>query len=348
MKLEDPITIRGVTIRNRLVMEPMFLFSFPGEGGSFYSEAHLRHYAARAEGGAGLIILQSADVAGAARGAGRWTQADRLLLGRIAQSCRAAGAAVMIQLACPEADVNALTAEEIRLMQRDLIQAALTACALGFDGVEFHFAHGFTLCRFLDAKENRRADAYGGSPARRAAILTEILPRIRERARPDFILGVRMGAFQPESADGVAAAQVFEKAGVDLLNISHGMTPPAGPVPAGFPCGPMTWSARQIKRAVALPVIAVGGIRTGEQAQAVVEGGCADFAGIGRGMLTDPAFANHVLAGEPVNPCRGCRDCLWSTDHTKCPGVRALAAGRPDRAGGDARRRERRDHHDPE
>ncbi|HWQ62631.1 MAG TPA: NADH:flavin oxidoreductase, partial [Negativicutes bacterium] len=58
----------------------------------------------------------------------------------------------------------------------------------------------------------------------------------------------------------------------------------------------------------------------------LIENGCADFAAVGRGMLADPAFANHVITGEPVNACRGCGDhggrCLWFTDHTKCPANR--------------------------
>lgn len=325
MELRDPLVIRGITIKNRIVMEPMVTFSFHGDNGSFYGSQHLQHYTARARGGAGLIILQATAVFGASDSTKKWSADNARMLRRIAESCHGYGAVMMMQLSCGDVEINGLTLPEIRLMQRELVQAAVTACRLGFDGVEFHFAHGYTLCKFLDAAYNRRTDAYGGDAEHRAAILTEILPEIREKTGEHFILGVRMGENQPDSSDGVAAAKVFEKAGIDLLNISFGMEPPAGPVPQGFPCGTMVWSGCRVRKEVHVPVIAAGGIRTAEQAWYLVERNCADLAGVGRAMLADPDFAGRVLNGEPVNPCLGCKSCRWFTDHTKCPGVKALA-----------------------
>lgn len=325
MKLEDPLVIRGNTINNRIVMEPMMTFSFHGDNGSFYGSQHLTHYTARARGGAGLILLQATGVSGAASAAEKWSEDNTRVLRQIAENCHAYGTVVMMQLACGDVDINTLTLPDIHAMQRDMVQAAATACLLGFDGAEFHFAHGFTLCKFLDATYNRRTDAYGGDAEHRAAVLTEILPEIREKTGERFILGVRMGENLPEYSDGIEAAHIFEKAGIDLLNISFGMKPPAGPVPGGFPCGAMALSGCLVKKEVRIPVIAVGEIRTREQVRYLIENDLVDFAGIGRAMLTDPDFANHVLRDEPVNPCLGCKNCKWFTDHTKCPGVKALA-----------------------
>lgn len=346
MKLQDPLVIRGNTIRNRIVMEPMMTFSFHGDNGFFYGTQHLEHYTARAEGGAGLIILQDTAVFGAADTTEKWSAGNTKVLRQIAESCHEHGAAVMMQLACGNVEINDLTLSDIHAMQRDMVQAAVTACRLGFNGAEFHFAHGFTLCKFLDAAYNRRTDAYGGDAERRAAILTEILPEIREKTGEYFILGVRMGEYQPESSDGAAAAKVFERAGIDLLNISFGMKPPAGPVPSGFPCSVMTWSGCRIRKEVHIPVIVVNEIRTAEQAEYLVEQDYADFVGIGRAMLTDPDFAGHVLNGEPVNPCHGCRNCRWFTDHTKCPGLKAYAGKDQSRSRERYRTRDRRDRHD--
>lgn len=325
MKLEDPLVIRGHTIKNRIVMEPMMTFSFHGDNGSFYGSQHLEHYTARAKGGAGLVILQATAVSGAATATEKWSADNTDVLRRIAENCHEYGAAVMMQLSCGNIDINAMTVSDIHAMQRDMIQAAVTAYRLGFDGVEFHFAHGFTLCKFLDAAYNRRTDAYGGDAAHRAAVLTEILPEIREKTGAHFILGVRMGECQPAHDGGIAAAHAFEKAGIDLLNISFGMKPPEGPVPKGFPCSAMTLSGCRMKKEVRLPVIAVNEIRTAEQARYLVAHDLVDLVGVGRAMLTDPDFAHHVLRGEPVNPCLGCKRCRWFTDHTKCPGVKALA-----------------------
>ena len=324
MKLQDPILIRGNTIKNRIVMEPMYTFSFQGDNGFFYGSEHITHYTLRVKGGAGLIILQGTNVLGAAKGTEKWTDGNTQVLRVIAKNCLDFGSTVMMQLSCGNEDINMLTLPEVYAMQRDMVQAAVTASRLGFDGAEFHYAHGYTLCRFLDAAYNRRTDAYGGSVERRAAILTQILPDIREKTNERFIIGVRMGEYQPEIGDGIAAAKVFEKAGIDLFNISFGMKQPEGPVPEGFPLSAIAFSGCRVRKEVHIPVIAVGGIRSAEQARYLVEQDCVDLAGIGKAMLTDPDFANHVLSGEHVNPCHNCKDCRWFTDHLKCPGLKSL------------------------
>ena len=198
-------------------------------------------------------------------------------------------------------------------------QAAIRACEIGFDGVEYHFAHGFTLCKFLDADYNLRTDQYGGNAINRTRVLTEILPEIRNNTHENFIVSVRMGEYLPESKDGIEVAKTFEKAGIDLLHISFGMQPPTQPVPEGFICSPMTYSGCKIKKEVNIPVIAVNEIRTEEQVRFLIENDYVDFAAIGRGMLADPEFANHVINSEPINTCSGCKRCFWFTDHSLCP-----------------------------
>jgi NADPH2 dehydrogenase len=318
-KLHGTLTIRGNTIKNRIVMVPMVTFSFHGDNGSYYGRQHIEHYTARANGGAGLIIVQATPVFGAVNATERWSEDNTRALKQIADNCHEYGAAIMMQLSCGDQNINELTISEIRSMQLNMTQAAITACKLGFDGAEFHFAHGFTLCKFLDASYNRRSDQYGGDIGNRTRILTEILPEIRKNAHEKFMLGARMGEYLPESKDGVEAAKTFEKAGIDILNISFGMEPPVHPVPEGFLCSPMTYSGCRIKKEVNVPVIAVNKIRTEKQVRFLIENDYVDFAGIGRGMLADPEFANHVLRSEPINKCHGCKNCLWFTDHTKCP-----------------------------
>ena len=147
-------------------------------------------------------------------------------------------------------------------MQMNMKQAARRACEIGFDCVEYHFVHGFTLCKFLDASYNRRTDQYGGDTINRTRILTEILPEVRNNTHKNFIISVRMGEYLPESKDGIEVAKTFEKAGIDLLHISSGMQRPTSPVPEGFICSPITYSGCKIKKEVNIPVIAVNEIRT--------------------------------------------------------------------------------------
>lgn len=248
-----------------------------------------------------------------------WSADNITALKQIASNVHSYGATVMMQLHCGDVSINHLSSTQIYSMQMDMKQAAISACETGFDGVEYHFAHGFTLCKFLDASYNQRTDQYGGDAANRTRILTEILPEIRKNTHNKFIVSLRMGEYLPESKDGIEAAKTFEKAGIDLLHISFGMQPPAQTVPESFKCSPITYSGCKIKKRVDIPVIAVNEIRTEEQVRFLIEkNDYVDFVGIGRGMLADAAFANHVMNSEPVNKCFGCNSCLWFTNHTKC------------------------------
>jgi 2,4-dienoyl-CoA reductase-like NADH-dependent reductase (Old Yellow Enzyme family) len=318
-RITDEMIIRGNHIKNRIVMAPMVTFSFHGDNRSYYGKQHIEHYTKRAKGGAGLIIVQATSVFGAVDSTGMWSADDIAALKQIARNCHEYGAMIMMQLHCSNADINELSAEEIHSMQMNMKQAAIRACAIGFDGVEYHFAHGFTLCKFVDASYNRRTDGYGGDALNRARILTKIIPEIRNNTHKNFIVGVRMGEYLPESRDGIGVSRAFEKAGIDLLHISFGMQPPTHPVPEGFICSPITYSGCRIKREVKIPVIAVNEIRTEEQVRFLIENDFVDFVAVGRGMLADPEFANHVINGEPVNTCVGCKSCFWFTDDKLCP-----------------------------
>lgn len=319
-KLQEPITINNISFKNHIAMLPMVTFSFHGDSGSYYGSQHIEHYTERAKGGAGLIILQATNVLGASTSTEMWSAGSVAALTQIASNVHMYGAVAMMQLAVyDEMDINLLSLAQIHELQVELKQAAINAYSMGFDGVEYHFAHGFTLCRFLDATSNRRIDEYGGNTENRARILTEILPYIRENTSSNFIVSVRMGEYLPESKDGIKMAQVFEKAGVNLLNISFGMQPPVYRIPDSFICSSMTYSGCKVKKEVDIPVIAVNEIRTEEQVRFLIENEYADFAGIGRAMLADADFANHIINSEPVNKCFGCKKCLWFTDHTRCP-----------------------------
>jgi 2,4-dienoyl-CoA reductase-like NADH-dependent reductase (Old Yellow Enzyme family) len=97
------------------------------------------------------------------------------------------------------------------------------------------------------------------------------------------------------------------------------MQPPTHPVPEGFICSPITYSGCIIKRGVDIPVIAVNEIRTEEQVRFLIENDYVDLVAVGRGMLADPEFANHVINSEPVITCSACKGCFWFTDDTLCP-----------------------------
>lgn len=317
-RVTDELVIRGNHIKNRIVMPPMITFSFHSDNGAYFGKQHIEHYTKRAKGGTGLIIVQATSVFGVVNSTGMWTKGDITALEQIVNNCHEYGTKIMLQLSCGNLDINELAIEDIYSMQMSMKQAALRACEIGFDGVEFHFSHGFTLCKFLDVSFNRRTDQYGGSAANRTKILTEILPEIRKNTHENFIIGVRMGEYLPESKYGIEIAKIFEKAGIDLLYISFGMQTPTQPAPEGFICS-ITYSGCMIKKEVNIPVIAVNEIRTEEQVRFLIENEYVDFAAIGRGMLADPEFAYHVIKSEPIVTCSVCKKCFWFIDLTLCP-----------------------------
>lgn len=322
-KLSDEIIIRGKKIKNRIVMAPMVCFSFKGDNGGMYGEQYVDHYTKRAKGGTGLIIIQATSVVDAAKQLGVWSDEQMKPLEKIAQNCHSYGSTVMMQLACGDVNINELSADQIHTMQKDCIAAAAKAKHAGFDGSEYHFAHGFTLCRFLDPTFNKRTDNYGGTLENRLRFLTEIMPQIREAVGESFIVSVRMGGNIPDLAGAIEVAKAFEKAGIDLLHISFGMKGPTNTVPADFKCSTIVFNGSEIKKHVDIPVIAVSEIFTAEQAKFLIENEYVDFVAIGRGMFADENWANQVLADASIAQCCNCggssRKCSWFTDHTKCP-----------------------------
>jgi 2,4-dienoyl-CoA reductase-like NADH-dependent reductase (Old Yellow Enzyme family) len=325
-KITDEFILRGHHIKNRIVMPPMYTFSFRGDDGSFFGKQHIDHYTLRAKGGTGLIILQSTRVHGSIDSTKLWDSNNIEVLKQIVGNCHAYGATVMLQLSCNDVDINFLSIAQIYAIQQELKQAAITACKIGFDGVEIHCAHSFFFCKFLDANYNMRKDQYGGSAENRVRIITEILPEIRANTYEKFIVSVRMGKYLSTSKDGIEIAQTFEKAGIDMLHISWGMKMPKGQVPKEFICSFMTYNAYEIKKEVDIPVIAVNEIRSAQQVRFLIENDYANFVAVGRGMLADAEFANHVIREEPVKQCLHCGEgvnkCFWFVDHALCPADR--------------------------
>ena len=208
--------------------------------------------------------------------------------------------------------------------------AAERARTAGFDGVELHYAHAYTMASFL-SKQNTRQDGYGGSRERRLRLPLEVYQAVRNRMGEDFVVGCRMlgdevieGGSRLE--DALFYGVRFADAGMDFLSISKGgkfedakqpavgwaVYPYTGP--SGYECMPTVYSDRQgpfgrnvplaaaIKRAVneagfRTPVIAAGGIGTFEQAESILRGGEADMVASARQSLADPDWFLKTLLG---------------------------------------------------
>ena len=208
--------------------------------------------------------------------------------------------------------------------------AAVRARAAGFDGIELHYAHAYTMASFL-SPTNTRGDGYGSTPEGRLRLPLEVFNAVRAAVGTDFVIGCRYLADEcigigGTPADAARAGVAFAAAGMDFLSLSRGgkfddAKPPAvgqsaypytgrsgyecmpGYISDGFgPFGRNLAATRQIRAAVRAagfdtPIVAAGGIHGFEQAEQIVTDGTADIAALARQALADPDWFRKVRSG---------------------------------------------------
>ena len=231
-QLFQPLTIRAITLRNRIGVSPMCQYS-AAEGVA--NDWHFVHYGARAVGGAGLIIVEATGVAPEGRITpgclGLWADKQIAPLARIANFLKQHGAVAGIQIghagrkasadfpwrggahlataqggwdtiapsAIPFGDAltkipHAMSVEEILCLQNNFVAAAQRALAAGFEWLELHAAHGYLLNEFLSPITNRRTDQYGGSFENRIRLLLDTTRAVRKVWPASLPLAVRISA----------------------------------------------------------------------------------------------------------------------------------------------------------
>ena len=327
MIIDQPLAVSDLVLKNRLVMVPMATRKAGARGQ--VTQALCNHYATRAHGGyLGLVECGHHFVCEEGRAtAGQASIAhdeDIEGLKREAAAVHDQGTPVFVQLShagsaaterltgtqplapsavtCPGAKVGhpiprAMSADDIARVPELFSAAARRAYAAGFDGIEIHAAHGYLLNQFLSPLTNLRKDAYGGSLENRARLLQEVLCAVRAELPSGYPVSVRLGGcdYMPGGNtidDAVALARMAEAAGASLISVSGGMCyygRPGHEDTAGW----FADSSAPIRAGVGVPVLLAGGIKTGVQAESLLEQGVCDFAGIGRAILNRPAWARR-------------------------------------------------------
>lgn len=212
-----------------------------------------------------------------------------------------------------------LTLDEIREVVNKFGEAARRAKEAEIDGVEIHAGHGYLLSEFLSGSCNKRTDEYGGDLENRARMVLEVIAAVRDRVGPDYPVWIRMDGREYGIADGITTkearklAKMFEGAGVDAINVSGygGIRGGFYDAPLCYPRGNLVSVAAGIKKAVSVPVMAVGRIDAalGEK---LLRQGKADFIAMARAILADPEYANKVASGAigDIRPCIMCYHCV--------------------------------------
>lgn len=338
MRLFEPITIRGMEVRNRIVYPAIQLNMglTNRRARAFYTE--------RARGGAGLMLtantsidnLACEELWGGTEELAAFVERLRWLTDQIHETSAKIGLQLWqgnrfpqgrgVQVAGKEVDPSSgdrvapsahedmrqLTIPEIESIIYRFAKGSRHVRDAGFDCVEIHGAHGYLPCQFTSPEFNQRTDKYGGNLAGRMKFGIDLVTAVRAWVGPDFPILFRLGALEKNGSlhpDSITYAQELEKAGVDCLDVStagYGRTPVSPP--RRYRMGTLAFLAEAIKKKVSIPVIAVGRINTPEVAEEILTKGKADMVAIGRQLIADPFWPKKVLEGRfhEVVACNSC------------------------------------------
>lgn len=317
-----------IQLKNRLIMPPMATAKADNDGR--ISRDILDYYDEKSKGGyISLIIIEHSYISRDGKASkNQLSVADDSLidsLGKLAEIIHRNGSKAVMQInhagSLARKEVNEapvgpspilnprkltdiipkeLNKDEIKEIADNFRKAALRVKKAGFDGVEIHSAHSYLLNQFISPMTNRRNDEYGGDIQGRIKIHLEVIKAVREAVGVGYPVFLRLGATDDNEAgltldDAVKAAQGFEKAGIDLIDISGGM---CGYIPHNSnEQGYFSVQSEAIKKAVKIPVILTGGITEPSAAEKLLAEGKADFVGVGRAILKDSLWAEKAIEG---------------------------------------------------
>ena len=213
-----------------------------------------------------------------------------------------------------------MTEEDILDVIEKFVFTAKIARETGFTGVQFHSAHGYLLSEFLSPDINNRNDAWGGDIENRARIHLEIIKRCREEVGEDFPISVKMNSadFQKggfSADDSIIVAKMLESAGVDIIEISGGtyeqpkligvddltINPERSEQRKESTIAREAYFleyAKDIRKAVSLPLMVTGGFRTKEGIEDALKSNICQIIGIGRPLCADPYCVKKMIAGD--------------------------------------------------
>lgn len=344
--LFEPITIKNMTIRNR-VMLPGMTTRLCLDGG-YVSDDTIAYYTAIARGGCGLLVVEATSVH-KPTAPGNFMQicTDAHIPGlrRLVDAVHKEGAKISVQLwqggfaataTDPRLPAIVPSNMEFRGMQLEGVsketiaevvaaygEAARRAYEAGFDSIDFHCGHQYSPAHFLSKAFNKRTDEYGGSLENCARYPLECIRAMRANLPGDFPIGMRVVAQDDYVENGNTLEDTIQfinwaaEAGVDFVNISRGnkmsaafrYEVPSMYVPKGFNLD----SAARIKAGVHIPVVGGGRVVDPELAEEYIADGRLDMVFVGRPQICDPEWCNKAKDGrlDDIIRCMSCNQgCL--------------------------------------
>lgn len=321
----QPFTIKDMTLKNRIVMPPMCMYSSDAQG--VLTDFHFTHYTSRALGGVGLIIVEATGVMPNGRisdtDLGLWNEEQKVAMADLVRQVKHFGSKIGIQLnhggrkyegeeklVAPSAlafDADSKTPAELSLDEiQEIITAFQTSARFayeaGFDLLEIHGAHGYLVNQFLSPISNQRTDAYGGNLVNRTRFLKEVIAAIKAVWPVEKPLCLRISATEhlDEGYDindmiTMLTPLVHD---LDLIHVSTGGNGPWRI--QAFP-GYQLREAERIREQLGKPTIAVGLIDDIHLIEEVLGHKRTDLVAVGRELLNDPYFVIHQAVKYGVN-----------------------------------------------
>ena len=336
-----PLTIKNMTMRNRIMMTPMG--TNYGEQTGEMSFLHIDYYTERAKGGVGLIMVENASV-DSPLGSNGTTQIridhDNYMprFFKLCETLHAHGACVGVQLNHAGASAQSkrtnmqpvsasdipskaggeiprpLKVEEIYEIVKKYGEAAARAQACGFDCVEIHAGHSYLLSQFMSPTTNKRTDEFGGCPENRARFTKLVVEEVRKQVGPMFPIFVRISADELMEGgntleDTLELLSYFQEE-VDAFDVSAGLNGSLQfQIDANYlKDGWRSYMAKAVKEKYNKPCVTMGNIRDPRVADDILDRGDADIIGMGRGLIADPHWVKKVATGheDDIRKCISC------------------------------------------
>jgi 2,4-dienoyl-CoA reductase-like NADH-dependent reductase (Old Yellow Enzyme family) len=338
----EPFKIKNLELENRFVRSATWDGSADDSGA--VTDTSVAIYDRLARGGVGLILTGYTYITPLGQAGPRQygIHTDDMIPGmkRLVEAVHRGGARIALQMVHAGANsryltgkgekvqvvsslerINApyheMTDEEIEQMVSDYVAAVLRAREAGFDAVQFHGAHGYGMSQFLSPLFNVRTDRWGGSAENRRRLHLEVIRKARQVAGADFPLMIKFAVRDEEEGglatdEGVETAKQMEKEGIDAIEASSGVgTTTRMMAEGGKEQAYLRDRAVAVKRAVSVPVIAVGGIRSLEMAEDIIKSGDADLVSMCRPFIREPEILLRWQRGETEpSTCISCSKCF--------------------------------------
>ena len=331
--LTSPITVAGVTFRNRMFSAPMGGTDITNDG--CIGPKSTAFYELRAKGGAGAVTVSECMVHPKTDGSHAY-HLDPTILNSLAcatytaDAIRRHGAMPSLELShsgmfagtymtdkskqktmnqwgpsdtvrADGVEVKGLTRELIDEIVKSYGDVAAMAKRAGFEMIMIHGGHGWLINQFLSPLFNKRTDEYGGSLENRCRFAKEVLTAVRDAVGPRFPIEFRMSGSEfceggYDLSDGVEIAKQLEEY-VDILHVSAGTYQKTFGIthPSMFEDhGRNVFLAEEIKKHVKVPVATIGGLNDPEQLEEIIASGKADIVYMGRALLADPYLPEKV------------------------------------------------------